>query len=50
MKSYNYDLTTGLQLSSQDYTICVRTERNFCGIQYTVCDDTGNTLKAIYIS
>ena len=31
----------GLQLSNTDYTVCVRMERNFCGIQYTACPDTG---------
>ncbi|ERL86760.1 uncharacterized protein LOC109544925 isoform X2 [Dendroctonus ponderosae] len=43
IKSFNYDLTTGRQLSNQDYTICVRAERNFCGIQYTQCVDNVNT-------
>ncbi|MPD00312.1 hypothetical protein E2C01_095776 [Portunus trituberculatus] len=41
IKTYNYDVSTGLQLSNQDYTSCVRTEKNFCGIQYTACADTG---------
>ncbi|ROT76560.1 hypothetical protein C7M84_004855 [Penaeus vannamei] len=40
--SYNYGLTDGLELANQDYTICIRTERNFCGIQYEACADTGN--------
>merc|ERR1712117_21863 len=31
------------QLSNTDYTMCVRMERNFCGIQYTACPDTVNT-------
>ena len=39
--SYNYNDGSGLQLSNTDYTICVRMERNFCGIQYTACPDTG---------
>ncbi|KAK5642457.1 hypothetical protein RI129_008624 [Pyrocoelia pectoralis] len=42
IKSFNYDLATGLQLSNQDYSICIRTERNFCAIQYTACADTVN--------
>lgn len=42
IKSFNYDLNSGLQLSNQDYSICIRTERNFCGIQYNQCPDTGN--------
>ena len=41
MMSFNYNNAAGLQLSKTDYTICVRTERNFCGIQYTACTDTG---------
>ncbi|XP_020295651.1 deleted in malignant brain tumors 1 protein-like [Pseudomyrmex gracilis] len=39
IKSFNYDPTTGLQLSNQDYSICIRMERNFCGIQYTACTE-----------
>ncbi|XP_072401127.1 uncharacterized protein [Diabrotica undecimpunctata] len=35
--SYNYDPETGAQLSNQDYSICIRPEWNFCGIQYTQC-------------
>uniref|UniRef100_A0A6P7FZ09 Uncharacterized protein LOC114334212 n=1 Tax=Diabrotica virgifera virgifera TaxID=50390 RepID=A0A6P7FZ09_DIAVI len=35
--SYNYDPQTGAQLSNQDYSICIRPEWNFCGIQYTQC-------------
>ena len=41
--SFNYNDATGLQLSDTDYSICVRMERNFCGIQYTACPDTINT-------
>ncbi|KAJ8922140.1 hypothetical protein NQ315_004075, partial [Exocentrus adspersus] len=37
--SFNYDPTTGAQLSNQDYSICIRAERNFCGIHYTQCPD-----------
>lgn len=39
--SFNYNEATGLQLSDTDYSVCVRTERNFCGIQYSACTDTG---------
>ena len=39
--SFNYNEATGLQLSDTDYSICVRTERNFCGIQYSACPDSG---------
>lgn len=42
VKSYNFDTKTGRQLSNQDYSICVRTERNFCSIQYQECPDLGN--------
>ncbi|XP_023710755.1 uncharacterized protein LOC111866229 [Cryptotermes secundus] len=42
IKSYNYDPGAGLQLSKQDYSVCIRMERNFCGIQYTACPDTVN--------
>ena len=43
MFSFNYDNAAGLQLSNTDYTMCVRMERNFCGIQYTACPDAANT-------
>jgi len=43
MFSFNYNDASGLQLSDTDYSICVRMERNFCGIQYTACPDTINT-------
>ncbi|XP_026461329.1 uncharacterized protein LOC113363056 [Ctenocephalides felis] len=42
IKSFNYDPTNGRQLSNQDYSLCVRSERNFCSIQYTACPDTVN--------
>ncbi|CAD7082808.1 unnamed protein product [Hermetia illucens] len=42
VKSFNYNTATGRQLSNQDYSICIRTERNFCSIQYTACTDTDN--------
>ena len=42
MFTYNYNEASGLMLSNTDYTICVRTERNFCGIQYSTCGDTLN--------
>merc|ERR1711953_343802 len=43
MFSFNYNNAEGLQLSNTDYTMCVRMERNFCGIQYTACTDSANT-------
>ena len=48
MMSFNYNNAAGLQLSNTDYTMCVRTERNFCGIQYTACDDTGIVYSLIH--
>ncbi|XP_046998494.1 uncharacterized protein LOC124613816 [Schistocerca americana] len=42
VKSFNYDPEVGLQLSNQDYSMCIRPERNFCGIQYAACPDTVN--------
>ena len=58
MFSFNYNGGSGLQLSNTDYSMyvflmrtvvlrflssrCVRMERNFCGIEYTACDDTIN--------
>ncbi|XP_045461940.1 uncharacterized protein LOC123672031 [Harmonia axyridis] len=40
--SFNYDPTEGLQLSNQNYGICIRQDRNFCGVQYTQCPDPDN--------
>lgn len=37
IQSFNYDGISGRQLSNQDYTICIRTESNFCSIAYSVC-------------
>ena len=34
----------GLQLSNQEYSICVRHERGFCGISYTACEVRINTI------
>ena len=39
----------GLQLSNTDYTVCVRMERNFCGIQYTACPDTGVWIAFVFV-
>lgn len=41
VRSFNYDTTNGRQLSNQEYSVCVRTERNFCSIQYQSCPDVG---------
>lgn len=41
VRSFNFNTVSGRQLSNQDYSICIRTERNFCGIQYTACPDPG---------
>lgn len=45
VRSFNFDTSTGRQLSNQDYSVCVRTERNFCSIQYQVCPDQCMQLK-----
>jgi len=39
LSSFNYNIAEGLQLSNQDYTICIRNERGFCGISYQACGD-----------
>ena len=41
LSSFNYNEAVGRMLSNTDYTICIRTERNFCSIQYSACSDTG---------
>lgn len=50
IKSYNYDPMTGLQLSNQDYSICIRSERNFCSIQYSTCTDAGKHYVHFFIN
>jgi len=50
MRSFNYNDASGLQLSNTDYTMCVRRERNFCGIQYTACPDSVSTPNAMGFS
>lgn len=42
VRSFNFDTSTGRQLSNQDYSVCIRTERNFCSIQYQACPDPCN--------
>jgi hypothetical protein len=39
IRSFNFDAPYGRQLSNQDYSICLRTEKNFCSVQYTPCPD-----------
>lgn len=41
VRSFNFDPTVGAQLANQDYSACIRTEKNFCSIQYSVCPDPG---------
>ncbi|KAK9496784.1 hypothetical protein O3M35_012977 [Rhynocoris fuscipes] len=48
IKSYNYDPVSGLQLSNQDYSACIRIERNFCGIQYSACPDPSNNRSSSF--
>lgn len=42
VRSFNYNVVSGRQLSNQDYSICMRTEKNFCSIQYSACTDLEN--------
>ena len=46
--SFNYNDATGLQLSDTDYSVCIRMERNFCGIQYSACADTGRGFTKLH--
>lgn len=41
VRSFNFNTVTGRQLSNQDYSVCIRAERNFCSIQYNACLDSG---------
>lgn len=41
VRSFNFGTASGRQLSNQEYSVCVRTERNFCSIQYQSCPDLG---------
>lgn len=50
VKSFNFDFNVGKQLSNQDYSICIRPERNFCSIQYTACADTSGYLFSFLLS
>ncbi|XP_314314.2 uncharacterized protein LOC1275085 [Anopheles gambiae] len=52
VKSFNFDPLSGRQLSNQDYSICIRTERNFCSIQYTACPGAvpGNRSRTFTLS
>nr|CAG4643746.1 EOG090X01OT [Lepidurus arcticus] len=48
--SFNYKTVTvatggsGRQLSNQDYSICIRRNQGFCGICYSACTDSVNTV------
>ena len=42
---------TGLQISGTDYSVCVRGDQNFCGVQYSACIDLVNSpARSFYIS
>lgn len=47
VRSFNFNTVSGRQLSNQDYSICIRTERNFCGIQYNACPDLGMLVSTL---
>lgn len=49
VRSFNFDPSTGAQLANQDYSVCVRTEKNFCSIQYSVCPDPGKILSGLEV-
>ena len=36
VESFNYNNAAGLQLSDTDYSVCVRMERNFCGMMMSL--------------
>jgi len=48
IKSFNYGDPTvtgpesGMQLSAQEYSVCVRAEEGFCGIVYVPCKDSAD--------
>lgn len=46
IRSFNFDASSGRQLSNQDYSICLRTEKNFCSVQYTACLDPTGTNRS----
>lgn len=50
VRSFNFDTRSGRQLSNQDYSICMRTERNFCGIQYTACTDSCKFVEFVFFN
>lgn len=56
IKSFNYgDPQTvgpefGMQLSAQEYSICIRAEEGFCGIVYVPCKDSAEPREAFVIS
>jgi len=39
IRSFNFMNAEGLHLSNQEYSVCIRSERGFCGISYTACTD-----------
>lgn len=45
IRTYNFDFVGGMQLANQDYSSCIRMERNFCGIRYTGCQDCKESRK-----
>lgn len=46
VRSFNFDTSSGRQLSNQDYSICLRMERNFCSVQYTSCPDVSGSNRS----
>jgi hypothetical protein len=56
IKSFNYGDPQmvgpefGMQLSAQEYSICLRAEEGFCGIVYVPCKDSAEPIEAFVIS
>ena len=50
LDEYLSEESEGLQLSNQEYSICVRHERGFCGISYTACEVSRDNHYRVFVS
>ena len=50
LDEYLSEESEGLQLSNQEYSICVRHERGFCGISYTACEVRIDNHHNVFVS
>jgi len=60
IKSFNYgdpaimnmgpEFSGGLQLSAQEYSVCVRAEEGFCGIVYVPCKDSAEFKESFQLT